>query len=104
MDIRKYQRQDGKVPFDIWMLNLKDRQAKARILIRLKRIESGSFGDTKPLSAGIYELRFTEGQGYRVYYGRKGDEIVILLCGGKKATQSKDIKQARQYWSDYHAE
>ena len=104
MDIRKYQRADGKVPFDIWLAKLKDHRAKARILIRLKRMETGHFGDVKSLGKGLYELRVTEGQAYRVYYGWAGKEIVLLLCAGNKATQSKDIKQARQYWSEYNAE
>ena len=104
MDIRKYQSINGRVPFDVWMTKLNDRRAKAKILLRLKRIESGHFGDAKSLGVGIYELRITEGQAYRIYYGRIDDEIVLLLCGGNKATQSKDIKQARQYWSDYNAE
>ena len=104
MDIRKYQGTDGKVPFDIWFSKLKDRRAKARILMRLKRVESDNFGDAKSLGGGIYELRITEGKAYRIYYARDGGEIVLLLCGGNKLGQSKDIKQARQYWSDYHAE
>ena len=101
MDIRKYQLETGEVPFDSWLLDLKDVRAKARILIRLKRVEMGNFGDTKSVGEGVCELRISEGQGYRVYYGRKGNELVILLCGGNKSTQSKDIKIAKEYWRHY---
>ena len=101
MDIHKYQLETGVVPFDSWLLDLKDVRAKARILIRLKRIEMGNFGDTKSVGEGGCELRISEGQGYRVYYGRKGNELVILLCGGNKSTQSKDIKIAKEYWRHY---
>jgi len=103
MDIRKYQRKDGKVPFDIWLNTLKDKRAKARILIRIKRVELGNFGDAKSVGEGVYELRIIEGQAYRVYYGYAGKKIVLLLCGGNKSTQQKDVKSAKQYWSRYNA-
>ena len=104
MDIRKYQLEDGRVPFDIWFNELKDKRASAKILVRIKRVELGNFGDTRSLGEGVYELRITEGQAYRVYYGYAGREIVLLLCGGNKSTQQKDIKKAKQYWSKYSAE
>lgn len=104
MDIRKYQCINGKVPFDIWMAKLKERRAKAKILIRLKRMETGHFGDVKSLGDGLHECRITEGQAYRVYFGLHANNLVLLLCAGNKATQSKDIQRARQYWSDYNAE
>jgi len=103
-EISKYQLDDGKVPFDLWFNKLKDMRAKAKILVRLKRVELGNFGDCKSLGEGVYELRVTEGQAYRVYYGLKGNELVLLLCGGNKSTQQKDIKLAKQYWSNYNAE
>ena len=104
MDIRKYQLQDGKIPFDIWINNLRDKRAKAKILIRLKRVELGHMGDARSVGEGVYELRITEGQAYRIYYGNTGNEIVLLLSGGNKSTQHKDIKTAKQYWSQYNAE
>ncbi len=103
MDIRKYQREDGKVPFDIWFDELKDKRARTKVLVRIKRVELGNFGDARSLGEGVYELRITEGQAYRVYYGYAGREIV-LLSGGNKSTQQKDIKKAKQYWSHYRAE
>ena len=104
MDIRKYQLHDGKVPFDIWFSKLKDKRAKAKILIRIKRVELGHFGDSRSVGSGVYELRVTEGQAYRIYYGYAANEIVLLLSGGNKSTQHKDIKTAKQYWSHYNAE
>jgi putative addiction module killer protein len=101
MEIVKYQLEDGKIPFDSWLRSLRDARAKARILIRLKRMETGNVGDSKPVGEGVIELRISEGQGYRVYYGRKGNEAVILLCGGNKSSQQNDIKVAKEYWRNY---
>ena len=101
MDIRKYQSEKGDVPFDSWLENLRDSRAKARILIRLKRVEQGNFGDSKSLGDGVNEMRIPEGQGYRVYYGQSGNEVVILLCGGNKSSQQKDIALAKKYWRNY---
>ena len=101
MEIRKYQLEDGEFPFDLWMQRLRDVRAKARILVRLKRVERGNFGDSRPVGESVNELRISEGQGYRVYYGREGDEVVILLCGGNKSSQNKDIQLAKEYWRNY---
>lgn len=101
MEIRTYQLEDGRVPFALWMDNLKDKRAKAKILVRLDRISLANFGDTKSVGNGVSELRVNEGKGYRVYFGRKGNEVVLLLCGGDKSTQQKDIKLAKQYWRNY---
>lgn len=102
--IRKYQLDGGKVPYDNWFNKLKDKRAKAKIEIRLKRLELGNFGDCKSLGNGIHELRITEGQAYRVYFGQKDKEVILLLCGGDKSTQHTDIKLAKQYWRNYNAE
>ena len=101
MEIKLYQLEDGQVPFDLWMLSLRDRRAKAKILIRFDRLLLGNFGDTKSVGEGVSELRINEGKGYRVYYAHEGKEIVLLLCGGDKSTQQSGIKRAKKYWRKY---
>ena len=78
-----------------WIGALRDVQARARIAKRIDRIALGNFGDSKPVGNGVSELRFTFGPGYRVYYTRRGDVVVILLCGGDKGSQERDIKRAK---------
>lgn len=82
--------------FDAWMDKLKDRQALVRIQMRIDRAEHGNFGDVKPIAEGVSEMRIDFGPGYRVYFTQRGLEIVILLAGGNKTTQAKDIKTALQ--------
>lgn len=101
MEIKLYQLENGKVPFDLWLESLRDKRAKAKILIRLDRIQLGNLGDTKSVGQGVYELRINEGKGYRIYYGHDGKDIVLLLCGGDKTTQQSDIKLAKRYWRKY---
>ena len=78
-----------------WIGALRDVQARARIAKRIDRIALGNFGDSKPVGNGVSELRFTFGPGYRVYYTRRGDVVVILLCGGDKGSQERDIERAK---------
>ncbi|MGB2784799.1 type II toxin-antitoxin system RelE/ParE family toxin [Psychrobacter sp.] len=82
--------------FDKWFSKLKDQQAKKRIQVRIDRVEDGNFGDSEPIGEGVSELRFFFGSGYRVYYYKQGQRVVILLAGGDKSTQNKDIKIALQ--------
>lgn len=81
--------------FDRWMRKLRDTNARARIQIRIDRLGRGLFGDVKDIGQGLSELRVDYGPGYRVYLMRRGDVLVILLCGGDKRTQDSDIKQAK---------
>jgi putative addiction module killer protein len=101
IDIRKYRRADGVVPFDRWMARLRDVRAKARILVQLDRLRLGLPGDWRAVGAGVFELRIHEGKGYRVYFAREGATVVVLLCAGDKATQSGDIERAKSYWREY---
>lgn len=80
--------------FGKWLDGLKDIRARARILVRIQRLEAGKAGDVKPVGSGISEMRIDYGPGYRVYFFQQGREIVILLAGGTKRTQSTDIKRA----------
>lgn len=80
--------------FDAWFDSLKDRQAVLRIEVRIDRAELGNFGDVKPVGEGVSEMRIDFGPGYRVYFVQRGMEIIILLAGGNKSTQAKDIKTA----------
>ena len=81
--------------FDTWLSSLRDRRAVARIAARLDRLAAGNPGDVEPVGEGVSELRINYGPGYRVYFIQRGPVLVILLCGGDKSTQSKDIKQAK---------
>jgi len=80
--------------FSKWLNNLKDIRARARILVRVERLASGNPGNVKPVGEGISELRIDYGPGYRVYYKKHGQKVIILLAGGDKSTQSRDIKTA----------
>jgi putative addiction module killer protein len=81
--------------FANWFANLRDRKAKARVQVRIDRMEVGNFGDVAPVGQGISEMRIAYGPGYRVYFVQKGPIIVILLCGGDKSSQSSDIIKAK---------
>jgi putative addiction module killer protein len=91
----------GKEPFTEWLYALRDIMGRKRILARVTRLEQGNYGDCEPIGDGLSELRMFFGSGYRVYFGEHGGNIVVLLCGGDKATQSKDIQQAKTYWKEY---
>ena len=80
--------------FGKWLDGLKDIRARARVLVRIQRLEEGNPGDVKPVGSGVSEMRINYGPGYRVYFCERGREIVILLAGGTKRTQSTDIKRA----------
>lgn len=81
--------------FDRWLRRLRDTRARAKITARIRRLSLGNPGDVKPVGEGISELRIPYGPGYRVYYITRGPVIVVLLCGGDKATQARDIDQAK---------
>lgn len=85
------------IEFDKWLRKLKDLQAKAKILFRIQKIETdGHFGDCKPVGDGISELRVNFAQGYRVYFKEKDGKIIVLLSGGDKSSQQKDIDKAKE--------
>ncbi|MFZ1865886.1 MAG: type II toxin-antitoxin system RelE/ParE family toxin [Polyangiales bacterium] len=93
-----YTTPDGRRPFDEWLLALRDVRARARIRARIARVREGNFGDAKPIGDDLHELRVHYGPGYRIYFGRQGRAVVVLLCGGDKQTQPRDIARAKRYW------
>ena len=95
-----YVTEEGKAPFDDWFDKL-DTVAALKVRTALARIETGNLGDVKPVGQGVSERRITFGPGYRVYFGQDGEKLVILLCGGTKKRQSKDIEQAKAFWDNY---
>ena len=90
----------GDAPFAKWRGTL-DAVTLARVMVSVFRLEAGNFSVAKSLSGGLFELRLDFGPGYRVYFGRDGDELVILLGGGSKRTQQRDIDEARILWREY---
>lgn len=91
--------------FAKWLKKLRDATAKARINLRVRRIElTGNLGDYKPVGEGVSEIRIDYGPGYRVYFSRRGNEIILLLIGGDKSTQQRDIAKAKQLNKEYEQE
>ena len=88
-------------PYAKWLDSLKDVKGKALIISRVDRMELGNFGNSKAVGRGVMELKIQYGPGYRVYYAQEGKHIYLLLCGGDKRSQSKDIARAQQYWLEY---
>lgn len=89
--------------YDAWLSALRDSNAKARILARVDRLAAGNHGDVKPVGEGVSELRIDYGPGYRVYYQQRGQVVALLLVGGDKSTQAKDIETAKalaRHWSE----
>ena len=98
--LKEYLTEEGKNPFRKWLADLPT-VTKAKVQTRLFRAELGNLGDYKRIGHGVNELRLQFGAGYRVYFGFDGDDIVLLLIGGDKGSQKRDIVKAIEYWSDY---
>ena len=102
-EIIEYVTESGKCPFEDWINDLKDIQARALIRKRLTRIRLGNFGNVRTIGDGVMELKIDFGPGYRVYYALDGETLVVLLCGGDKGSQERDILKAKEYWKDYRS-
>ena len=100
MLVREYVGTGGRIPFRDWLSDL-DTTTRARVQARILRFETGNLGDHKDIGGGVWEARLDFGPGYRLYFGRMGREVVLLLLGGDKKSQKKDIKRAREFWSEY---
>jgi putative addiction module killer protein len=99
--INEYTDEFGKSFYAQWLKSIKDPKIKARIMLQVDKMELGLFGDSQPIGNGLSELRIYYGPGYRVYYGKEGVNRYLLLLGGNKSTQTRDIKLAKDYWKDY---
>jgi putative addiction module killer protein len=98
--IKEYVKLDGNSPFTRWFLDL-NAIAAAKITKALYKLEIGNFSTVEGVGNGVYEQKIDFGPGYRIYFGKECNEIIILLCGGSKKRQSNDIAQAKEYWLDY---
>ena len=96
-----YETPDGECPFNDWLDDLRDREASQRVIKRIARLRGGNPGDFKFVGEGVYELRIDYGPGYRLYLAFADDEIVLLLCGGDKTTQTRDIATAYELWREF---
>ena len=100
IEVREYLASDGSNPYRKWFDTLNP-QAAAKVAIAVTRMEQGNLANAKSVSAGLHEYRIHFGPGYRIYFGRDGDRLVILLGGGTKRRQQEDIRRAQVLWTDY---
>jgi len=100
-EVRKLELENAEVPFDRWFESLSDRRLQAAVDARLARLRAGNFSDHKAVGAGVLELRIDKGPGLRVYLGMHGSQIVVLIGGGDKSTQRRDISRAQKLWQQF---
>ena len=100
-EIKIYSTEDGKEPFREWLESLKDINTQALIFQRLQRIKLGNFGDCKPINEGLWEFRIHHKAGIRIYYARIGQHLILLIGGGNKRSQERDITKAKKHLEDY---
>ena len=96
-----YQIPNGHEPFTRWFRSIRDTSIRRRIQARLTSVRTGSLGDHRYVGGGVWELRLDFGPGYRIYYGKVDNTIVLFLCGGGKSSQRRDIERAKNYWKEY---
>jgi putative addiction module killer protein len=99
--IEVYVTENGKAPFLDWLRSLQDKTTRGRIRNRIRRLVNGMSGDCEPVGEGVFELRLFFGSGYRIYFSEYGGSVILLLCGGDKKTQSRDIQKAKDYWKEF---
>jgi putative addiction module killer protein len=90
------------MPYTEWLERIRDQHTRARIRRYTDRLETGNFGDHHGVGDGVFEMRLFFGAGYCIYFAEDGDTVVVLLSGGEKSTQDRDIARAKAYWADYH--
>ena len=101
MQVRYYITENGKKPFIEWLDKLKDVKGRIKILTQIDRLSLGNYGNCETIGDGVNELKINFGPGYRIYYAKTGDEIVLILCGGTKKTQQTDINKAKEFWAKH---
>jgi putative addiction module killer protein len=101
--VREYETANGRKPVGEWLGSLRDHLARGRITARLDRLTRGLRGDWKSVGGAVCELRIDHGPGYRVHYAQDGGGLILLLCGGIKGTQARDIEKVHAYWEDFQA-
>lgn len=99
--IKEYLTPNGRSPYAEWLSTLRDPLAKAKVIIQVDKMELGLLGDVEPIGKGLSELRIHHGPGYRVYFGKESPRTYLLLCGGDKSTQDRDIRRTQKYWQDH---
>ena len=100
-EVQKLELANGNIPFDEWYFAIADTKTRAVIGSRLTRVRGGNLGDHKSVGGGVSELRIDFGPGFRVYFGRRGRQVIVLLGGGDKRSQARDIKTAQELWRRY---
>ena len=100
-NLEEYLTENGQSPFNDWLAGLRDLRARARVRTRLDRARLGNLGDYASVGSGVFELRIFYGPDYRVYYSLEGDSVMLLLFGGTKGTQQRDVQTAKTYLADY---
>ena len=100
-EIQYYRTPNRQRPFIEWLESIQDRKTQRRIRARIERLKFGNFGDVKFIGEGVFEIRLHFGAGYRIYFGKVDRTIILLLCGGDKSSQTRDIEQAKTYWQEY---
>ena len=102
-ELLNYVTEEGGCPFEEWLNSLRDVTGRASVRKRLNRVRVGNLGNTRSLGDGVWELKINLGPGYRVYFGEDGARLVVLLVGGDKGSQERDILKAKEYWKDYQS-
>ncbi len=100
-EIDYYVADTGKKPFKEWLEGLKDLSGRAKIRVRLDRVRLGNLGDNRSVGEGVLELRIDYGPGYRIYFALDGNRLILLLLGGDKSSQERDITKAKEYWRNH---
>lgn len=100
-EIDYYITAEGEKPFKVWLDGLRDINGRAKVRIRLDRARLGNLGDYKSVGEGVFEMRIDFGPGYRVYFGIAGNRLILLLLGGDKSSQTRDIQRAQGYWQEH---